>query len=249
MSTISLDLSGTRSLVTGAARGIGQAISVALARTGSSVLACDLLACDETLGLMEKSGGRGAQLRLDVTKGEEVDKVIQDEIKNAGGFDIVVNNAGITDDSLLVRMKEESWRRVINVNLNGPFNVTKAVIRDMMKRRKGRIINIASVIGEMGNAGQTNYAASKAGLIGFTRSVAREVSSRGITVNAIAPGYIETPMTDQLPSEIKEKLLELIPLGRFGATDDVVGAVLFLVSESAAYITGHVLDVNGGMYM
>ena len=249
MSTISLDLSETRSLVTGAARGIGQAISVALAREGSNVLACDLLACDETLELMEKAGGRGAQLRLDVTKGEEVDKVIQDEIKNAGGFDIVVNNAGITDDSLLVRMKEESWRRVINVNLNGPFNVTKAVIRDMMKRRKGRIINIASVIGEMGNAGQTNYAASKAGLIGFTRSVAREVSSRGITVNAIAPGYIETPMTDQLPSEIKEKLLELIPLGRFGATDDVVGAVLFLVSESAAYITGHVLDVNGGMYM
>ena len=249
MSTISVNLEGTRSLVTGAARGIGQAISVALARQGSSVLACDVVPCDETLGAIERQGCRGIQRKLDVTDREEVDKVIQDEINNAGGFDIVVNNAGVTQDSLFVRMNPEAWRKVLSVNLDGPFNVTKAVVRDMMKRRKGRIINIASVIGEMGNAGQTNYAASKAGLIGFTKALAREVCARGITVNAIAPGFISTPMTDKLPDEVKEQLLTLIPLGRFGDTEDIVGAVLFLASGSAAYITGHVLDVNGGMYM
>jgi 3-oxoacyl-[acyl-carrier protein] reductase len=249
MPTISLDLKGTRSLVTGAARGIGQAVSVALARAGSSVLACDVIPCDETIGIIDQGGGQGTQKKFDVTSREEVDKAIQDEINNAGGFDIVVNNAGVTHDSLFVRMSPEAWKKVLSVNLDGPFNVTKAVIRDMMKRRKGRIINIASVIGEMGNAGQTNYAASKAGLIGFTKALAREVCTRGITVNAVAPGFISTPMTDKLPDEVKEQLLTLIPLGRFGDTEDIVGAVLFLVSGSAAYITGHVLDVNGGMYM
>jgi 3-oxoacyl-[acyl-carrier protein] reductase len=179
----------------------------------------------------------------------DVEKMVESILAQFGKVDILVNNAGIARDKLILRMSEEDWDAVLDINLKGTFNCTKAVVRHMSKQKSGKIVNIASVVGEMGNAGQGNYAASKAGVIGFTKTIAREFAQRGINVNAIAPGYIETPMTDALPDKVKEELKRLIPMDRLGKPEDVAEAVLFLVSESANYITGQVLNVNGGIYM
>ncbi len=187
--------------------------------------------------------------KADISKREDVENVVAEIEKKYVSIHHLVNNAGITRDNLLMRMSEEEWDLVLNVNLKGAFLMTKAVIRNMIKNRRGRIVNISSVVGLMGNAGQTNYSASKAGLIGFTRSLAREVASRGITVNAIAPGYIETEMTLKLPQEVKEAFLNIIPMKRFGKPEEIAEVVLFLLSDSASYITGEVISVNGGMFM
>ena len=192
---------------------------------------------------------RTVAMKVDVATLGDVEKMVDAILAQFSRVDILVNNAGIARDKLILRMTEEDWDAVLNINLKGTFNCTKAVVRHMSKQKSGKIVNIASVVGEMGNAGQGNYAASKAGVIGFTKTIAREFAQRGINVNAIAPGYIETPMTDALPDKVKEELKRLIPLDRLGKPEDVAEAVLFLVSESANYITGQVLNVNGGIYM
>jgi 3-oxoacyl-[acyl-carrier protein] reductase len=238
-------------LVTGAARNIGRAIAGRLARDGFDV-ACvgrtvDSLA--ETVGDVEGAGRRALALAADVADREESEAAVQATLDAFGGVDVLVNNAGITRDKLLLRMDEEDLDTVLGVNLKSCFHFSKAVTRPMMKKRSGRIINITSVIGIRGNEGQANYAASKAGMIGFSKSLARELASRNILVNAVAPGYIETSMTDRLPDEAKRKMKEAIPLGRFGSADDVAGVVSFLASKDASYVTGHVLTVDGGMVM
>lgn len=237
-------------LVTGASRGIGRAISLKLAEEGAFVLinfSSSAEAAEEVLKRIEVSGGKGALLPFDVSDHKGAKKAISGAIKEYGPIQILVNNAGITRDGLLARMKEADWDRVFEVNLKGAFNCTQAVAMAMMKSRWGRIINIGSVVGTMGNVGQANYAATKAGLEGFTKSVAREFASRGITANLVAPGFIETDMTAVLKEEIKEQLMKSIPLGRMGTPEDVAEAVAFLASEGAGYITGHTLHVNGGL--
>jgi 3-oxoacyl-[acyl-carrier protein] reductase len=236
-------LAGKRALVTGAARGIGRAIANELASAGAEVLCCDLPGTSENEEVAGEVGGRA--LYADVTKSDEVEKLIAD----AGEIDILVNNAGITRDGLLVRMTEEDWRAVIDINLTSVYLVCHAAIRGMMKRRAGAIVNLSSVVGIHGNLGQTNYAASKAGIIGFTKSLAREAGSRGVRVNAIAPGYIETRLTEVLPDEVKQTMLKATSLGRFGQPVDIARAVHFLCSDEAAFITGEVLVVDGGMGM
>jgi 3-oxoacyl-[acyl-carrier protein] reductase len=240
-------------LVTGASQGIGEAIAVALSNAGAEVVLLDIQQ-DKLIEVAERINNRSEgklafPFTADVTRQEESLNVVGEVVQDRGHIDFLVNNAGITRDNLLMRMKEEEWDAVINVNLKGVFNLSKAVVRHMMSRRNGRIVNVSSVVGMMGNPGQTNYAASKAGVIGFTKSLAREVASRGITVNAIAPGYIATPMTEALPEKIKETFIDIIPVKRFGATEDVAHAVMFLLSDEAAYITGQVINVNGGLYM
>ena len=237
-------------LVTGGARGIGRAIAVALARKGVDVAVTDVNpeGAEEAAAEIQSLGCRSWALSGNAadfaTAGEMADKVAAD----AGGIDILVNNAGITRDGLLMRMKEKDWDDVLAVNLKGAFNFCRAVVPSMVKRRWGRIVNMSSVVGAMGNAGQVNYASSKAGLIGMTKALAREVAARNVTVNAVAPGFIDTAMTQALSEKVKTALLQQIPAGRLGAVDDIVEATLFLASDGAGYITGQVLHVNGGMY-
>jgi len=236
-------LEGKRALITGAARGIGRAIAIELKSAGAEVLCCDLPGTSENEEVAREVGGKA--LFADVTKAAEVEKLIAD----AGEIDILVNNAGITRDGLLARISEEDWRAVIDVNLTSVYLMCHAAILGMMKRRSGAIVNLSSVVGIHGNFGQTNYAASKAGIIGFTKSLAREVGTRGVRVNAIAPGYIETRLTEVLPDEVKQKMLAATSLGRFGQPEDIARAVHFLCSDEAGFISGEVLVVDGGMAM
>ena len=246
-----MELQGKVALVTGGAQGIGKAIALLLAQKGAEIVVSDinLEKADETAREIEILGRKAMAVRANVALLDEVEKMVQLAMERFGRMDILVNNAGIARDKLLLRMSEEDWDQVLNINLKGTFNCTKTVIRHMSKQRSGKIVNIASVVGEMGNAGQANYSASKAGVIGFTKTVAREFASRGINVNAIAPGYIVTPMTDVLPEKAKEELKQMIPMQRLGQPEDVAQAVLFLVSAASGYITGQVLNVNGGIYM
>jgi 3-oxoacyl-[acyl-carrier protein] reductase len=245
------NLSGETALVTGASRGIGQAIAEVLGGLGATIIGTattegGAAAIGERL---QAAGIKGRGVVLNVASVESVDAVLKDIEANEGGPSILINNAGITRDNLLLRMKAEDWDEIMNTNLASVFRLSKGVLRSMMKARKGRIISIASVVGVMGNAGQCNYAAAKAGIIGFSKSLAREVGSRGITVNVVAPGFIATDMTSKLPVEQQEKLQEQVPLGRLGGVQDIAHAVAFLASPAAGYITGETLQVNGGMYM
>ncbi|QPD03176.1 MAG: 3-oxoacyl-[acyl-carrier-protein] reductase [Candidatus Nitrospira kreftii] len=246
-----MSLQGKTAIVTGAAQGIGRAIAENLAQAGADIAVADLDPGRslETVGAIEKRGRKALNLKVNVADTNDTKAMVEQVIKAWGKIDILVNNAGITRDGLLLRMKEEDWNLVIQINLNGTFNCTKAVLQPMTKQRYGRIVNIASIVGVIGNAGQANYSASKAAVIGFTKTVGREYASRNVTVNAVAPGFIDTAMTHGLPTDVKDTLLKQIPLGRLGTPGDVAAAVRFLVSEEAAYITGHVLHVNGGMLM
>jgi 3-oxoacyl-[acyl-carrier protein] reductase len=238
-------------LVTGGSRGIGKAIALRLAAEGAFVVvnyAKNKSAAEEVLSQIENAGGKGKISGFTVSDFDSVQEEIENIVSELGGLHILINNAGITQDTLLLRMKFEDWENVITTNLNGVFNCTKAVTRIMVKQRYGRIVNITSVVGEMGNSGQTNYAASKAGIIGFTKAAAREMASRSVTVNAVSPGFIQTDITNNLPEEIRNQYIEKIPLGRFGSPEDVAGVVAFLVSDEASYITGEVVRVNGGIY-
>ena len=235
-------------LVTGAAQGIGLSIARQLAACGAVVVLGDVDA-DKTQEAAKSIGGRALGVAMNVTRGAEVSAAVERVMAEFGRLDVLVNNAGITRDGLLIRMKEEDWDRVIDVNLKGTFHCTKAALGVMVKQRRGRIISIASIVGVMGNAGQANYAASKAAIIGFTKSIAREYANRAITANVVAPGFIKTAMTDQLTDDVQTKLKEQIPLGRLGTPEDIAQAVAFLASDAAAYVTGQVLHVNGGMWM
>ena len=238
-------------VVTGAARGIGREIALCFAREGADVVLCDLDGEElhKVRGEVKALGRKSLAFDVDVRKSEEVKESVNKIIDSLGRIDILVNNAGITKDGFLIRMSEEDWDIVIDVNLKGTFNFTKAVIKPMIKKRAGRIINVSSVVGLHGNAGQTNYAASKAGIVGFTKSVAKELAPRGIKVNAIAPGMIKTRMTDMLSEEARQKWLDSIPLGYLGAPSDIAKVALFLASDLATYITGQVIAVDGGMTM
>jgi 3-oxoacyl-[acyl-carrier protein] reductase len=244
-------VTGRVALVTGASQGIGRACALALAEDGASVAlaARNEAKLAEVAKEIEAKGRQAATFRMDVSNEDDVKAAVKAALERFGKIDILVNNAGMTKDTLLMRMKRADWDSVIQTNLSGAFFCTQAVISSMLKQRWGRIINITSVFGQTGQAGQANYSASKAGLIGFTMAMAREVASRNITVNAVAPGYIETAMTANLAAELKAKVNEMIPLGRAGSDMDVAHAVRFLASEEAGYITGHVLNVNGGMLM
>jgi 3-oxoacyl-[acyl-carrier protein] reductase len=247
------DFKGKTALVTGASRGIGRAIAVALARGGASVVlnyAGNEAAAKEALGLVEAAGAARARLaRFDVSDPAACTKAVDEVVGELGGLHILVNNAGIALDQLVMRQKDEDWRRTLDVNLGGAFYLIRAAARPMMKARSGSIVNLTSVVGEMGNAGQAAYSATKAGLVGLTKSVARELASRNIRVNAVSPGFIDTDMTAALPEAAKQKMAEMIPLGRLGSADDVAHAVAWLCSDQASYVTGEVLRVNGGMYM
>lgn len=238
-------------LITGASRGIGRACAIALARAGTRVIlaARDQAKLEEAAAEARRAGAETHIVSIDLSDTSSIKTAIASAAKDFGRIDILVNNAGITRDNLALRMKEEDWNAVLQTNLTGSFIAIQQVVQGMMKARWGRIINISSVVGQMGNAGQANYAASKAGLIGLTKSLARELASRNITVNAVAPGFIETDMTAVLSEELKTAMQGQIPLKRLGTADDVASAVRFLASDEAAYITGHVLDVNGGLYM
>ena len=245
-------LDGKTALVTGASRGIGRAIALCLAAEGARVAinyAGNVKAAEEVKAVIEAAGGTAILCQADIADSAAVEAMIADVVKEFGAIDILVNNAGITRDTLLMRMKDEDFAKVLDTNLKGVFYCTKAVSKLMMKKRSGRIVNMASVVGLVGNAGQTNYAAAKAGVIGFSKSAAKELASRGITVNVVAPGFIGTDMTAGLPESVKEKMLTDIPLGRMGEPEDVANAVLFLASDQASYITGQVVNVDGGMVM
>lgn len=246
-----MDLQGQIALVTGASRGIGQAIALTLAARGATVLgtATSAEGAAAITAYLQKEGLAGQGYALNVTDKSQIDSVLQQITQHYGEINILVNNAGITRDNLLMRMKDDEWEDILDTNLRSVFWLARAVIKSMMKARAGRIINIASVVGSLGSAGQTNYAAAKAGLIGFSKSLAREVGSRGITVNCVAPGFIDTDMTRGLAEEHKNNLLGHIALGRFGQVADIAHAVAYLASPNANYITGQTLHVNGGMYM
>ena len=249
MSAFSPDaLAGKVALVTGAAQGIGLAIARTLAGCGASVVLADVDA-DKAQEAAKSVTGRALGLAMNVARGDEVAAGIARVMTECGRLDVLVNNAGITRDGLLIRMKEEDWDRVIEVNLKGTFHCTKAALGVMIKQRSGRIISIASIVGVMGNSGQANYAASKAAILGFTKSVAREYANRGVTANAVAPGFIKTAMTEQLSEDVQARMREQIPLGRLGTPEDVAEAVAFLASDAAAYVSGQVIHVNGGMWM
>ena len=238
-------------IVTGGGQGIGRAITLDFAEAGIDVVVADInLEMAETAAAEAAAAGCvPLAFELNVADARNVEALVEKVTEKYGRIDYLINNAGITRDALMMRMGDDAWQAVIDVNLTGTYLCSKAVIRVMMKQRDGRIVNISSVVGAMGNAGQTNYAASKAGVVGFTKSLAREVAARGITVNAVAPGFIQTAMTDALPDKAREELVNLIPNGRLGTPEDVAAAVRFLISEDASYITGQVVHVNGGMYM
>ncbi len=240
-------------VITGGSKGIGRAIALKFAAERARIVLVhydpDDSAADETLGLLEQHGSEAESHRVDVSSYEAVGDLFEDIFARLKKVDVLVNNAGITKDSLLMRMTEDDWDAVLAVNLKSVFNMTRHAIRTMVKQRGARIVNIASVVGQIGNAGQANYSASKAGIMGFTKTVAREVAGRGITVNAVAPGFIDTEMTSSLPEKVKEGFLHQIPLGRMGQPEDVAEAVYWLCSDGAGYITGQVLHVNGGMLM
>ncbi|MED3723694.1 3-oxoacyl-[acyl-carrier-protein] reductase [Geobacillus stearothermophilus] len=245
-------LEGKIALVTGASRGIGRAVALELARQGVNVVvnyAGSEAKANEVVEMIRSLGREAIAVQADVARAEEVERLVKTVLDQFGRLDILVNNAGITRDNLLMRMKEEEWDAVINTNLKGVFLCTKAVTRPMMKQRGGRIINIASVVGVIGNPGQANYVAAKAGVIGLTKTAARELASRNITVNAVAPGFITTDMTEALSEELKGEMLKQIPLARFGEPDDVARVVAFLASDAAGYMTGQTLHVDGGMVM
>ncbi len=247
-----MDLSGKIALVTGGSRGIGRAVCLKLAALGARVAVNYVSrpdAADETVAAIKAAGGDAFTIQFDIGNATEVQDAFKKLLADCGRIDILVNNAGITRDGLLLKMKDEDWDQVLNTNLKGAFNSIRAAYRPMMKQRGGRIINITSVIGFAGNAGQANYAAAKAGLMGLTKSAARELASRGVTVNAVAPGYIVTDMTDELSEEVKNKVLSEIPMGLLGAPEDIAGAVAYLASDAARYVTGQVIHVNGGMFM
>lgn len=244
-------LTGEVALVTGASRGIGKAIALGLGKAGATVIgtATSDSGAQAITAYLRETACQGAGFLLDVVSQASVDAMMAQMQEEYGNPSILVNNAGITRDNLLMRMKEEDWDAIMQTDLASVFRMSKAVLRGMMKQKKGRIISIASVVGFSGNPGQTNYAAAKAGIIGFTKSLAQEVGSRGITVNAVAPGFIDTDMTKALPEEARKALLQKIPLGRLGCVDDIANAVLFLASQGAGYVTGETIHVNGGMYM
>ena len=243
-------LDGKIVLVTGATRGIGKAIALTMGKAGATVIgtATSEAGANNVSQMLDDEKISGKGIVLDVTDNDQISKLDETIKKDFGSVDILVNNAGITRDNIRLRMKEDEWEDIINTNLSSIYKMSKTVLRGMIKKRSGRIISITSVVGAMGNAGQTNYAAAKAGIIGFTKSLAREVGVRGVTVNAIAPGFIETDMTDSLPQDQKEALASQIPMGRLGTVDEVAQTVLFLAGDGGSYITGQTLHVNGGMY-
>ncbi len=245
-------LEGKVAVVTGASRGIGRAIALKLADEGAKVVvnySGSQAKAEEVVGIIQENGGEAIAVQASVSNTEEVTALMDAAVKTFGSLDILVNNAGITRDNLLMRMKEDEWDDVLDTNLKGVFLCTKAVTRQMMKQRAGRIINISSIVGVAGNAGQANYVAAKAGVIGLTKTTAKELASRNILVNAIAPGFIETEMTEQLPEDIKEGMLTQIPLAKLGQPEDIAKAVAFLASEDANYMTGQTLHIDGGMVM
>jgi 3-oxoacyl-[acyl-carrier protein] reductase len=248
---VQMDFKGQAALVTGGARGIGRAIAEGLARKGADLAIADvsLESAESAARELSTLGIRAEALKLDVSKSEEVVSAFTKIVSDFGRLDIVINNAGITRDGLILRMKEEDWDAVINVNLKGVFLCSKEAVKVMVKQKYGRIVNIASVVAFIGNPGQANYSASKAGIVGLTKTTAREYASRGITVNAVAPGFIATAMTDTLAESVRQEMLKSIPAGAFGTVEDVANAVLFLASPASGYITGQVVHVNGGMYM
>jgi 3-oxoacyl-[acyl-carrier protein] reductase len=248
-----MDQSGRVAVITGGSRGIGRAVALQFAKEKANIIIVhydpDESASEETVKMLLAMGATAESHKLDVSSHVDMGAFFKDLVSRFGKVDVLVNNAGITRDNLLMRMSEKDWDMVLGVNLKSVFNCTQAVIRSMIKNRNGAIVNIASVVGQMGNASQANYSASKAGIMGFTKSIAREVASRNITVNAVAPGYIETEMTAVLPKEVKQAFMNQIPLGRLGSTEDVAGTVYWLCSDAARYITGQVIHVNGGMFM
>lgn len=244
-----IDLKGKVSLITGGSRGIGKGIALKLAKAGSDIVLVDISDCDDTMSEIEQLGRRVLSLKADVSKMDDTKEVVEKTLEEFGGVDILVNNAGITRDNLLMKMSEEDWDSVLDINLKGSFNMSKSLIRSMLKKKNCSIINMASVVGVNGNAGQCNYAASKAGLIGFTKSLAKEVAKKNIRVNAVAPGFIKSDMTDKLPEKVIGEYLNNIPLGELGTIDDVSDAVLFLASDMSKYMTGQVLVVDGGLFI
>ena len=247
-----MDLKGQIALVTGGSRGIGRAVALGLGGLGAEVVINyrgNQAAAEATLQQLLAEGGKGRLFPFDIAKEDQVEEAVKKIVDQNKKIDILVNNAGVTSDNLLVRLKGEDWDHVLGVNLRGTAHCTKAVCRVMIRERYGRIVNMTSVVGQIGNAGQSVYAASKAGIIGFTKAMARELASRWITVNAVAPGYIDTEMTAKLPAKLQEEFLHSIPLGRFGTCEDVADAVSFLVGRGAGYITGQVINVNGGLFM
>ena len=244
-------LKGQTAVVTGGARGIGKEIALALARDGANIVIADLITeqSEETAEEIKKLSCNALVQKVDVSKTADVEDMVRNTINEFKTLDILINNAGVARDALIVRMKEKDWDFVLKVNLTGTFNCTKAAAKYMMKQRKGRIVNITSIVGVMGNAGQANYSASKAGIIGLTKTSARELASRNITVNAVAPGFIDTEMTQSLNENIKQQLKEQIPMGKLGRPEDIANCIKFLVSDDASYRTGQVIHVNGGMLM